>query len=181
MGGREVEQHSVVFCANVVYGVGEIEPFVRKLHDSASEIVAIVVYYDAPLSMMSPLWEAVHQERRINLPALPELLPVLWEMEIYPDVVTLPGATRPSAPSLDARDPVRAALSVHRAGIGEGHAAGAGGPRDGGADSGRRMDSARGECAAAGGRVVADGREMRVIDCSCACRTRRRSRGRSRG
>lgn len=97
----KVAQHSVAFCANVVYGVGEIESFVRKLHDAASEIVAVVVYYDAPLSMMSPLWEAVHQERRINLPALPELLPVLWEMEIYPNVVTLPGATRPSAPSLD--------------------------------------------------------------------------------
>jgi SAM-dependent methyltransferase len=97
----EVDQHSIVFCANVVYGVGEIEPFVRKLQEKASEIVAIVVYYDAPLSMMSPLWEAVHQERRINLPALPELLPALWEMEIYPDVATLPAAARPSAPSLD--------------------------------------------------------------------------------
>jgi precorrin-6B methylase 2 len=97
----QVEKHSVVFCANVIYGVGDIEPFVRKLVDAASEIVAVVVYYDAPMSMMSPLWKAVHQEERINLPALPELLPVLWEMEIYPNVNTLPGAVRPSAPSLE--------------------------------------------------------------------------------
>jgi SAM-dependent methyltransferase len=97
----QVEKHSVVFCANVVYGVGDIEPFVRKLEDTASEIVAIVAYYDAPLSMMSPLWEAVHEEKRINLPAFPELLQALWEMEIYPNVNTLPGAGRPSAPSLE--------------------------------------------------------------------------------
>lgn len=97
----EVKQHDIVFCANVVYGVADIEPFVRKLQDSATEIVAIVVYYDAPLSSMSPLWEAVHQEKRIELPALPELLPVLWEMGIYPNVTTLPAATRPSAPTLE--------------------------------------------------------------------------------
>lgn len=97
----EVEKHSVVFCANVLYGVADIEPFVRKLQDSASEIVAVVVYYDAPMSMMSPLWKAVHQEERISLPALPELLPVLWEMEIHPNVNTLPGAVRPSAPTLE--------------------------------------------------------------------------------
>lgn len=98
----KVENHSVVFCANVVYGVADIEPFVRKLQDSASETVAIVVYYDAPLSTMSPLWDAVHEEKRINLPALPELLPVLWEMDIYPNVNTLPGVARPSAPTLEA-------------------------------------------------------------------------------
>ncbi len=97
----QVEKHSVVFCANVVYGVAEIESFVRKLESAASDIVAIVAYYDAPLSMMSPLWEAVHEEKRINLPAFPELLSVLWEMEIYPNVNTLPGAARQTAPTLE--------------------------------------------------------------------------------
>lgn len=97
----QVQKHSVVFCANVVYGVADIEPFVRKLQDSAGETVAIVVYYDAPLSTLSPLWDAVHEEKRINLPALPELLPVLWEMGIYPNVNTVPGTARPSAPTLE--------------------------------------------------------------------------------
>jgi SAM-dependent methyltransferase len=97
----QVEKHNIAFCANVVYGVADIEPFVRKLQEAATQIVAIVVYYDAPLSSMSPLWEAVHEEKRIELPALPELLPVLWEMGIYPNVTTLPAATRPSAPTLE--------------------------------------------------------------------------------
>lgn len=97
----KVEPHDVAFCANVVYGVADIEPFVRKLNASAKEIAAIVVYMDAPLAMMSALWQAVHQERRIDLPALPELLPVLWEMDIFPNVQMFPPLARPGAPNME--------------------------------------------------------------------------------
>ena len=86
----EVEPHDVAFCANVVYGVTDIEPFLRKLDGVARELVAVVVYMEAPLSGLSQLWEAVYQEERIDLPALPELLPVLWEMGIYPNVAMMP-------------------------------------------------------------------------------------------
>jgi SAM-dependent methyltransferase len=98
-----VDAHDLVLCANVVYGVADIARFVQKLSESARDRVAIVVYMDAPLSRMSPIWNEVHGEKRIDLPALPELLPVLWEMEIYPDVSMLPAAmgTR-TVPSLEA-------------------------------------------------------------------------------
>jgi SAM-dependent methyltransferase len=97
-----VEPHDVVLCANVVYGVGDIEPFVRKMEEAAQERVAIVLYMDAPMSRMSPIWAEVHGERRIELPGLPELLPVLWEMEIYPDIAMLPPATSTrSLPNLE--------------------------------------------------------------------------------
>jgi 2-polyprenyl-3-methyl-5-hydroxy-6-metoxy-1,4-benzoquinol methylase len=91
-GEVAVEPHDLVLCANVVYGVAEIEPFVRGLENAARDRVAIVAYMDAPLSRMSPIWREVHGEERIELPALRELLPVLWEMEIYPDVAMLPPA-----------------------------------------------------------------------------------------
>lgn len=97
----QVEPHDVVFCANVVYGVTEIEPFVRKLDETAKEIVAIVVFMDAPLTQLSELWQAVHDEERINLPALPELLPVLWEMGINPNVSMMPAMTPRRMPDLD--------------------------------------------------------------------------------
>lgn len=87
-----VEPHDLVLCANVVYGVAEIEPFVRKLAEVARERVAIVVYMDAPLSRMSPIWTEVHGEKRIDMPGLPELLPVLWEMDVFPNVEMLPPA-----------------------------------------------------------------------------------------
>jgi len=81
--GAEVEPADLVLCANVVYGVKDIVPFVSKLDRSANERVVIVAFMDAPVSMLSPLWKAVHLEERIELPALPELLPVLWEMGIF--------------------------------------------------------------------------------------------------
>ncbi|HUF52691.1 MAG TPA: class I SAM-dependent methyltransferase [Dehalococcoidia bacterium] len=90
----EVAPHDVVFCANVVYGVTDIEPFLRRLNEAASEIVAIVVFHEGPLTQLSDLWAAVHREERINLPALPELLPVLWEMEVYPNVTVMPPVAR---------------------------------------------------------------------------------------
>ncbi|HEY5639428.1 MAG TPA: class I SAM-dependent methyltransferase [Dehalococcoidia bacterium] len=98
----EVEPHDVAFCANVVYGVTEIEQFLHKLDGVARDLVAIVVYMEAPLSTLSPLWEAVYQEERINMPALPELLPVLWEMDIYPNVSMMPPPPPRRAPTMEA-------------------------------------------------------------------------------
>jgi SAM-dependent methyltransferase len=97
-----VDSHDLVLCANVVYGVVDIEPFVRKLAEAARDRMAIVVYMDAPLSRMSPIWAEVHGEPRIDLPALPELLPVLWDMEIYPNVSMSPAVGTRTLPSLDA-------------------------------------------------------------------------------
>lgn len=97
-----VEPHDIAFCANVVYGVTEIEPFLRKLDEAAREIVAIVVFMEAPLSQLSELWKAVHGDERINMPALPELLRVLWEMGIYPNVSMMPETPPRRMPNLDA-------------------------------------------------------------------------------
>lgn len=81
-----VEPADLVLCAHVVYGVSDIEPFLRKLTESASERVVIVSHTVSPISVAGPFWKAVHGEERINLPALPELVPVLWEMGVFPDI-----------------------------------------------------------------------------------------------
>ena len=97
-----VEPADLVLCANVVYGVADIEPFVRRLAAHATDRVAIVLFMDAPLSRMSLIWNAVHDEKRIDMPGLPELLPVLWEMGIYPNVEMSPPAGGPrTMPSLE--------------------------------------------------------------------------------
>jgi len=97
----KVEPADIVVCANVVYGVADIAPFVTKLDRRTKDRVAVVVYMDAPMSMLSPLWKAVHEEERIELPALPELLPVLWEMGIFPNVEMLPAMAPRSAPNME--------------------------------------------------------------------------------
>jgi SAM-dependent methyltransferase len=86
----EVEPRDLVLCAHVVYGVAEIGRFVRKLEQHANRLVALVSFVDAPQSHVSSLWETVHGEPRVTLPALPELLNVLWDLDIYPDVVMMP-------------------------------------------------------------------------------------------
>ena len=46
----------------------------------------ILAFMESPQSQFSPFWKPEHGEERIDLPALPELLDALWEMDIYPDL-----------------------------------------------------------------------------------------------
>jgi hypothetical protein len=69
-----VEPADVVLCTNVVYNIADIVPFVQKLKDHAREQVWILVFMEPVSSMMSPFWEAVYGEKRIDPPAMPELL-----------------------------------------------------------------------------------------------------------
>ena len=75
-----------VLCSHVVYGVADIAPFIRKLTAHARRRVVMLSFVDSPQASVAPLWEPVHGERRVNLPALPELMNVLWEMGVYPSV-----------------------------------------------------------------------------------------------
>ena len=85
----EVVPADVSLCSHVVYGVAEIVPFVRKLCDKTVGRVVVLLYTASPMAQLSPFWRAAHREERIELPAMTELLPVLWEMGIYPDVEML--------------------------------------------------------------------------------------------
>jgi hypothetical protein len=62
-------------------------PEASGLQDHARRRVLLPAFMQSPPSHFAPLWPMVHGEERINLPALPELLPALWELEIYPDLV----------------------------------------------------------------------------------------------
>ena len=83
-----------MLCAHVVYGVADIEPFIRKLERHARERVLILSHTASPLAQVSPFWKLVHGEERTELPTLPELLPVLWEMGIFPNVQMFPKTSR---------------------------------------------------------------------------------------
>ncbi len=81
-----VEPSDVLVCAHVVYGISDIEPFLRKVDSSTNERVMVLIFTETPMGGMTEVWKRVHGEDRIDLPALPELMNVLWEMDIYPDV-----------------------------------------------------------------------------------------------
>ena len=85
----EADTADVVLCAHVVYGVPDIEPFVRKLEEHANSLVVLLAFIESPMNRISRFWQPVHGEARIDMPALPELVNVLWGMGIYPDVQML--------------------------------------------------------------------------------------------
>ena len=86
----EVDPADVVLCAHVVYTVRDIAAFLRKLGAHANRLVLIVIYNAPPQSQIYPLWQQVHGTKRLPLPSLPELLEVLRELEISPNIDTLP-------------------------------------------------------------------------------------------
>ena len=83
----EAETADVVLCSHVVYGVADVVSFVEKLSAYAKE--RVLMFMESPQAWLSPFWSAVHLEERVDLPALPELLNVLWEKGIYPDLEML--------------------------------------------------------------------------------------------
>jgi SAM-dependent methyltransferase len=92
-----VEPADVVLCANVLYDVAEVKAFVRKLAGHARGRLLLHLM-QSPLSRFADLWQAVHGEARVNLPATPELLAVLWQMDLWPDLHMVAVTPPESAP-----------------------------------------------------------------------------------
>jgi len=84
----------LVLVANVTYFVREIVPFIEKLVATARRRVIILVWSVPPPSQDAPLFRVLHGYEQVAHPSHRELLPVLWEMGILPDVRVLPAATR---------------------------------------------------------------------------------------
>ena len=81
----DVTEADVAICVHVLYVIRDIEAFVRKLEEHASEVM-VVMYQSPPQSQIYPLWELVHGAPRFPLPSLPEFLDVLEQLRIRPDV-----------------------------------------------------------------------------------------------
>ncbi len=91
-GWEEAEGVSgdVVLALNVTYFVAEIVPFVAKLEAAAGRRVVIGVWSVPPPNRDAALFEVMTGEPQELYPGHAELLPVLWEMGILPDVRVLP-------------------------------------------------------------------------------------------
>jgi len=95
----EVDPAQVVLCAKIIYGVADLETFILKLESHAMDRVLILADMKSPQAIFSHLWGAVHEEELINLPAMPELLSALWELDIYPDLEMFEPTAREIAPN----------------------------------------------------------------------------------
>jgi hypothetical protein len=79
----------VCFTANVVYYIADIVPFVAKLDAAAARRVMIVMHSVPPRNVGGDLFRYVHDREPIQDPGHRELLPVLWEMGLLPEVRVL--------------------------------------------------------------------------------------------
>ena len=79
----------VTFCANVVYYVENIEPFVERLHKASRRRVMIVMHSVPPTNIGAKFYRYVNEAELPLAPSHRELLPVLWEMGLLPEVCVL--------------------------------------------------------------------------------------------
>ncbi|MBI2761016.1 MAG: class I SAM-dependent methyltransferase [Chloroflexi bacterium] len=108
----EPVEGDVVMTANVTYFVRDIVPFVEAMQRAARRRVIIQVWNVPPPMQAGAAFRAIFGEQQEPVPSYRELLPVLWEMGILPDVRVLPLAMRrsPGWPAQSREDAVTASL-----------------------------------------------------------------------
>ena len=90
----ETPAADLVLCSLVLHHVPDAEPFVAKLQAHAAGSVVIVEMMETPGALEIPFYRRVHGTAPTPLPGLPQVLDLLWAMDIYPDVSMLPPETR---------------------------------------------------------------------------------------
>jgi hypothetical protein len=85
--------------------VREIVPFIEKLASAARRRVMITVWSVANPNQNAAIFRLVYGEDPVGVPGYRELLPVLWELDILPDVHVLPGVPMVPGGNMGARLP----------------------------------------------------------------------------
>jgi len=83
-------QGDISFTADVTYFVRDIAAFIGQLEAVAARRVMITVWSEPPPNRRAKLFQLVYSEEQAVLPGFRDLLPVLWDMGILPDVQVLP-------------------------------------------------------------------------------------------
>ena len=86
---REPISADLVVTADVTYFISEIEPFLRAMHEAARKRVAILTWTIPPPNANAALFRIAFDEPEAPSPGFRELLPVLWEMGVTPDVLVV--------------------------------------------------------------------------------------------
>lgn len=83
-------QADVVIAVNVIYFAADVVAFVEAMERAARKRVVIAGWSVPPPSHGARLYDLVYGEPLAPAPTYRELLPVLWEMGILPNVQVLP-------------------------------------------------------------------------------------------
>ena len=80
----------VAITCDVTYFVRDIVPFVRRMEAAARRRVMITVWSEPPPNRGADLFRRVYGEPQAPMCGHRQLLPVLWEMGVLPEVRVLP-------------------------------------------------------------------------------------------
>ena len=81
-----IDIHEGALCSHVTYGIESIGKFLENVNHYASKRVVIIAFMKAPQAHLESLWREVHEEERVHLPGVPELMDVLWQLGIAPEL-----------------------------------------------------------------------------------------------
>ncbi len=90
LADAQAPKGDIAFTADVTYFVRDITSFIHQLEAAASCRVMITIWSHPPPNRRGKLFELVYEEEQAVLPGQTQLLPVLWDMGILPDVQVLP-------------------------------------------------------------------------------------------
>jgi len=76
----------VAICSHVLYPVADIEPFLRKLDDSARHYCFLWLHDEQIAFESLGLWERFQGEPRARQPTFRDVVPVLWQMGLRANV-----------------------------------------------------------------------------------------------
>ncbi len=82
----EVAPHDMVLCANVLYPIADVVPFVTKLDRHARRVVAIIIRVDQMAAMIDPMWRAIWGRGCPPEPGLLDLYNLLFALGIRANV-----------------------------------------------------------------------------------------------
>ena len=81
-----IDIHEGSLCSHVTYGIENICKFLENVNQYASKRVVIIAFMKSPQAHLESLWREVHEEERVHLPGVPELMDVLWQLGIAPEL-----------------------------------------------------------------------------------------------
>ena len=81
-----IDIHEGALCSHVTYGIENIGKFLENVNQYASKRVVFIAFMKSPQAPLESVWREVHEEERVHLPGVPELMDVLWQLGIAPEL-----------------------------------------------------------------------------------------------
>jgi hypothetical protein len=104
----------LAMAAHVTYFVRNVRPFLAQLHEAARRRTMLLIGSVPPPNMSARLFQVIHGEAQAPVPGHQELLAVLWEMGLLPEVRVLPDPPRlPEPPNPDRAAAIAGALAAN--------------------------------------------------------------------